>query len=100
SMLAMEDEARQARCGLWSLPEAERVPPWAWRRQERTTGQPALSSTPRVSAASGASGFGCGGKRLCREMTSCAEARFHLQQCGLSRLDGDRDGVPCESLCR
>ncbi|KAA2211311.1 excalibur calcium-binding domain-containing protein [Teichococcus oryzae] len=24
----------------------------------------------------------------------------NLQQCGLSRLDGDRDGVPCESLCR
>ncbi|WP_367617085.1 excalibur calcium-binding domain-containing protein [Teichococcus vastitatis] len=30
-------------------------------------------------------------------MSSCAEARFHLQQRGLSRLDGDRDGVPCES---
>ncbi|KAA2211287.1 excalibur calcium-binding domain-containing protein [Pseudoroseomonas oryzae] len=33
-------------------------------------------------------------------MSSYAEARFHLQQCGLSRLDGDRDGVACESLCR
>ncbi len=24
----------------------------------------------------------------------------HLTQCGLSRLDGDKDGVPCEALCR
>ncbi|WP_370869493.1 excalibur calcium-binding domain-containing protein [Pseudomonas sp.] len=25
---------------------------------------------------------------------------FHLQHCGVSSLDQDRDGVPCESLCR
>jgi transposase len=29
----------------------------------------------------------------------CMEARFYLAQCGLSRLDGDRDGIPCESIC-
>jgi hypothetical protein len=32
-------------------------------------------------------------------MTSCEEALFHLEECGLSRLDGDSDGVPCEALC-
>lgn len=32
-------------------------------------------------------------------MTSCAEARFYLNECGLSRLDGDQDGTPCEALC-
>jgi hypothetical protein len=32
-------------------------------------------------------------------MASCAEARFYLQQCGLTRLDADRDGVPCEAIC-
>ncbi|MFC3127218.1 thermonuclease family protein [Pseudoroseomonas globiformis] len=99
SLLAVEEEARQARRGLWALPEAERVPPWAWRRQQRG-GQPVLSPRPQASAAMDAAGFSCGTKRYCREMTSCAEARFHLQQCGLSRLDGDRDGIPCESLCR
>ena len=41
----------------------------------------------------------CGSKRLCRQMSSCAEARFYLNQCGLDRLDRDGDGVPCESLC-
>jgi hypothetical protein len=33
-------------------------------------------------------------------MSSCAEARFPLQSCGLTRLDGDGDGVPCETICR
>ncbi|MFC7739092.1 excalibur calcium-binding domain-containing protein [Roseomonas sp. GCM10028921] len=48
----------------------------------------------------GVGGFSCGPKRYCREMTNCAEARFYLNQCGVSRLDGDGDGVPCESICR
>ena len=41
----------------------------------------------------------CGSKRYCRQMDSCEEARAFLNQCGLSRLDGDKDGVPCERLC-
>jgi hypothetical protein len=41
----------------------------------------------------------CGGKRTCGEMNGCAEANFYLDECGVSRLDGDGDGVPCESIC-
>jgi len=33
-------------------------------------------------------------------MTSCAEAQLYHTQCGLDTLDGDGDGIPCESLCR
>lgn len=39
------------------------------------------------------------GKRVCRDMESCDDAVFHLQECGMSRLDGDDDGTPCESIC-
>ncbi|MDS4040497.1 MAG: excalibur calcium-binding domain-containing protein [Candidatus Competibacter sp.] len=39
-------------------------------------------------------------KRTCGEMTSCEEARFYLTQCGLSRLDKDKDGTPCAVVCR
>ena len=35
-LLALEAEARAARRGLWALPEAERVPPWEWRRRQRS----------------------------------------------------------------
>ena len=41
----------------------------------------------------------CGSKPYCRQMNSCEEARALLSQCGLGRLDGDKDGVPCEALC-
>ena len=33
TLLADEAAARDAGLGLWSLPEAERVPPWEWRRK-------------------------------------------------------------------
>jgi hypothetical protein len=42
----------------------------------------------------------CGQKIYCTQMTSCAEAIFFFTECGLGRLDGDGDGVPCEALCR
>ena len=44
--------------------------------------------------------FVCGTKRYCREMSSCEEAMFHLKECGLARLDGNGDGIPCNRLCR
>jgi endonuclease YncB( thermonuclease family) len=34
-LLELEAEARQKGRGLWGLPEAERVPPWEWRRSRR-----------------------------------------------------------------
>ena len=44
--------------------------------------------------------FICGTKKYCRQMDSCEEAMFYLNECGLKRLDGDKDGIPCERLCR
>lgn len=44
-------------------------------------------------------GFTCSGKTTCGQMVSCAEARFYLTNCGVSRLDGDKDGTPCETIC-
>jgi len=44
--------------------------------------------------------FKCESKKYCKEMNSCKEAMFYLKQCGVSRLDRDKDGVPCETICR
>jgi endonuclease YncB( thermonuclease family) len=87
TLLKDESEAREAGLGLWSLPNP--ISPWDWRRGAR--------SAP---VASGKTDEHCGPKRYCREMVNCEEARFYLQKCGLTRLDGDSDGVPCESICR
>jgi endonuclease G len=42
----------------------------------------------------------CGSKRTCKQMVDCAEATHYLKHCGVSSLDGDGDGVPCDKLCR
>jgi cold shock CspA family protein len=35
-------------------------------------------------------------KSSCSKMTSCAEAYFHKERCGVDNMDGDADGIPCE----
>jgi endonuclease YncB( thermonuclease family) len=89
ALYELERTAKAERRGLWSLPEYQRVPPWDYRNGER----------PEVRQEDPAAAFQCGSKSYCREMVSCDEARFYLKTCGLTRLDGDGDGVPCEAIC-
>jgi endonuclease YncB( thermonuclease family) len=81
-------EARAARRGLWQLPLNQLEEPWLHRQG----GAKAASSAP--------ANVECGTKRRCGQMSSCAEARGYLETCGVRSLDGDRDGIPCETLCR
>ena len=100
-LLRLETEARTAGRGLWSLPEAQRTPPWEWRQQQRQGGtQPDTQNVGRQTQTGTSPNFSCAGKTTCGQMTSCEEARIYLQQCGLSRLDRDHDDIPCESICR
>jgi endonuclease YncB( thermonuclease family) len=97
SLLATEAEARSAKRGLWAMPADQIVPPWSWRRGERPA-QSVANAQRRVPATS-VSTSQCAGKRYCRQMNSCAEARFYLNVCHVSSLDGDHDGIPCEVIC-
>lgn len=38
-LIALEDAARAEGRGLWSMPAAERIPPWEWRRNNRERGR-------------------------------------------------------------
>ena len=40
--------------------------------------------------------FTCDGRIYCSQMTSCDEARFFLNNCPRTRLNGNGDGIPCE----
>ena len=47
----------------------------------------------------GAGGSQCKGlPRTCGQMVSCEQAKQALK-CGNTKLDRDKDGVPCESIC-
>lgn len=96
----LEAQARAAGRGLWGLPESQRTPPWEWRENRRRRAKkPGIASAERRQQ-KGVAITTCGAKRTCGEMAHCDEARFYLRECGLTSLDGDGDGVPCETLCR
>jgi endonuclease YncB( thermonuclease family) len=85
-IIELETSARAAKLGLWALPENQREPPWLWRHSSRA---PKPKPGP----------LACGTRTYCSEMANCEEARFYFEQCGAQLLDGDGDGIPCESLC-
>jgi endonuclease YncB( thermonuclease family) len=99
AFLAWERAARSARRGLWAQPAHAVVPPWEWRVGIRSPSADTARALLGEPAAARDEEAACGAKRTCGEMTSCAEARFYLEQCGVTRLDRDGDGVACEDLC-
>jgi endonuclease YncB( thermonuclease family) len=95
--ISLQKTAQQTRSGLWSQgsPQA----PWLWRKTHPSA-KSAMPQVPRKHPASSAIYDPvCGHKKHCSQMSSCDEANLYFIRCGESALDGNRDGVPCESLC-
>lgn len=44
--------------------------------------------------------FSCDGRQHCSQMTSRAEAEYFIKHCPNTKMDGDRDGIPCENDSR
>lgn len=96
NLIALEDEARANSTGLWS--DAEPVPPWDFRHGVKPKASSEDQDAEEPAVKSGTK-FTCAGKRRCGDMDSCEEAEFYLRKCGVSSLDRDHDGIPCESIC-
>lgn len=60
------------------------------------TTSPATITAPATAAEMPGKYF-CDGRRYCSQMTSCEEATYFLRHCSGTEMDGDGDGVPCES---
>lgn len=58
-------------------------------------GVPPSDARPSTSPAD-APAFRCDGRQHCSQMRSCSEAKYFLAHCPGTKMDGDRDGVPCE----
>jgi len=72
----------------------------AYSKYEKSRSGPAMpfkASNPSPSISKPPSNFRCDGRTHCSDMTSCAEAKFFIQNCPNTKMDGDGDGVPCES---
>ena len=64
------------------------------RKREAAASAPAVKAAPanpRVTA-----GFSCDGRTYCSQMSSCAEAKYFLANCPGAKMDGDKNGIPCE----
>ncbi|MGI2173775.1 excalibur calcium-binding domain-containing protein [Shewanella ulleungensis] len=82
---------------------------FGYKQYEKMTAVPVLTnadieqmqwepSAPNPSAINQQPQFRCEtGKIHCSQMRSCAEATFYINNCPGTKMDGDRDGIPCES---
>lgn len=79
---------------------------YQWYQQRNTEGlfvaeEDSYSRTRRGRSGSSSQNFRCDGRTYCSQMTSCAEAKYFLQHCPNVKMDGDRNGIPCEKQwCR
>ena len=66
----------------------------AKRKRELAASAPVkmVAVAPRPAA----TGFSCDGRTHCSQMGSCAEAKYFLAHCPGVKMDGDRNGTPCE----
>lgn len=87
---ALSQYAQQNKRGLWAQ-SVDPVSPEQWRKAHAHKYPSKKSAVPTNAS--------CGKKHLCSQMKTCEEAKMYLLACGVKTLDGNRDGIPCESLC-
>jgi endonuclease YncB( thermonuclease family) len=79
-----EKLAREETLGLWN--------PQTCAGKRTDTSQ---ESRPRKEG-NNSMAYLCDCKRSCNNISTCDEARYLLEECGCSNIDGDSDGIPCE----
>lgn len=40
--------------------------------------------------------YQCDGRQYCSQMSTYEEAKYFIENCPNTKMDGDNDGVPCE----
>ncbi|MER8807537.1 excalibur calcium-binding domain-containing protein [Mesorhizobium australicum] len=91
-------KAEAAKVGVWV---GAFQAPWDWRAEHAEGVKPSsrqplgIISRPQV-----AQSYSCQPRRTCSQISSCDEANWYLANCPWGgKLDRDKDGIPCESLC-
>jgi micrococcal nuclease len=101
-----EQEARDSNKGLWgdvcNKPDPTPTSKPIIYPTIKPTTKPIYiypTSVPKTNINTSSS-YVCNCSKTCSNMSSCAEAYFQLNNCGCTRRDGDKDGIPCESICK
>ena len=67
-----------------------------WQHRRELAAQPAAASTRAATAPATQAAFRCDGRTHCSQMTSCAEAKWFINNCPGTKMDGNNDGIPCQ----
>lgn len=92
-------KAQAAKVGLWA---GAFQAPWDWRAEHAngTTRPSAKQPLGIMRNGQVAQSYSCQPQRTCPQISSCNEANWYLANCSWGgKLDRDKDGIPCESLC-
>lgn len=65
--------------------------------QTREAARDRAAVEPAYAASAGGSRYVCDGRTHCSEMRSCEEAKWFIRHCPNTQMDGNDDGVPCET---
>jgi len=65
-------------------------------KRRRAAAAATAQEKPAPSSSGPSSGFSCDGRQYCSQMKSCAEAKYFLANCAGVKMDGDKNGIPCE----
>jgi hypothetical protein len=76
-----------------SIPSEQSVPT---RSREEREVAPDSELVEREDSAPAPAAHRCDGRTRCPQMRSCEEAKWFLQHCPGTQMDGDADGNPCE----
>ena len=94
----LQAKAEAAKVGVWA---GAFQAPWEWRAAHAAGAAPSSQPLGIISRRQVAqSGYSCQPRRTCSQISSCDEAQWYLGNCPWGgKLDRDKDGIPCESLC-
>ncbi|QLB45002.1 thermonuclease family protein [Mannheimia pernigra] len=87
-----QQRAKTARVGLWQ--DSSPVPPSEWRKQN----VPQQAVKNRKNFANLPKAINCHKKLKCNQINNYELAKRYFQQCGWKALDGNNDGIPCNTL--
>ena len=81
--------------GAWQLYQSNQP-----KIQHEPVASPLKDHQALIEEAKRVTQFRCDGRQHCSQMTSRAEAEFFTKHCPNTKMDGDRDGIPCENDSR
>ncbi|MDD3607288.1 MAG: thermonuclease family protein [Candidatus Moranbacteria bacterium] len=92
---AAQQKAKDEKRGLW----AENTCNGELNKSETPTQETQTPSPVPATTTQNTGSLTCAGKTKCAQMSNCQEAKFYLNNCGVTKLDADKDGIPCETIC-